>query len=94
MNGHLKVVRGIGPSLALSDFPKKSAVLLSTLAAFARGLEDHPEASAAARDALQDPNVFVRNKASEMLSALEPPPRSPQPSGNRAPAQSQEENAR
>ena len=94
MNGHLKVVRGIGRSLALSDFPTKSAVLLSTLAAFARGLEGHPEASAAARDALQDPSPFVRSKAGEMLSALEPAPQSPPPFRNRARTQSQQENAR
>ena len=58
------------------------------------GLEGHPEASTAARDALQDPNPFVRSKATEMLSALEPAPQSPQTFRNQAPAKSPEENAR
>ena len=58
------------------------------------GLEGHPEASTAARDALQDPSPFVRSKATEMLSALEPAPQSPQTFRNRAPAQPQQENAR
>lgn len=58
------------------------------------GLEGHPEASTAARDALQDPSPFVRSKAGEMLSALEPAPQSPQTSRNQAPTQSPEENAR
>ena len=58
------------------------------------GLEGHPEASSAARDALQDPSPFVRNKATEMLSALEPAPQSPQTFRNQVPAQSQEDNAR
>jgi HEAT repeat protein len=40
------------------------------------GLEGHPEASTAARAALQDPSPFVRNKAREMMSALEPAPQS------------------